>query len=207
MHDITFLLVSTSLLIQGLYISRSIYAFKQGCYKDAMDTSEPRVGPSASETSQFQQGGSSSSPTGVTHAMAPVFAVTPFNPNPQTPHAIEAVNRLLAVSPSLEASPSASATPRVSADDLRLALDAACSGSTFSFGHRSDIPARGRVCTLARTTPAAARRATAAMAAREGALHGEGLMQHAGRTAAGEVLPLGGSSSPLTPRASSPAPS
>jgi hypothetical protein len=49
---------------------------------DAMDTSEPRVGPSASGTSQVQRGGSSSSAHVVTHAMAPVFVVTPFNPNP-----------------------------------------------------------------------------------------------------------------------------
>jgi hypothetical protein len=49
---------------------------------DAIDTSEPIVGPSATGTSQVQQGGSSSLAPGVTHAMTPVFVVTPFNPNP-----------------------------------------------------------------------------------------------------------------------------
>jgi hypothetical protein len=105
-------------------------------------------GPQFLGLHKFSRGSSSSAP-GVTHAMAPVFAVTPFNPNPQTPHAIEVVNRLRVVSPSLEASPSAAATPRVSVDDLRLALDAACSSFVLSSGHRSNRPARGRVCTLA----------------------------------------------------------
>jgi hypothetical protein len=173
-----------------------------------MDTSEPRVGPSASGTSQVQQGGSSSSAPGVTHAMAPVFAVTPFNPNPQTPHAIEAVKRLRAVSPSLEAQRFAATTPRVSADDLCMALDAVSSGSSMSPGFaadhsRSDRPARGRVCTLARTTPAAARRAAAATAALVGAHAGVDVAVGSG---AGEVVPRGGSSSPLPPRASSPSP-
>nr|XP_051201493.1 uncharacterized protein LOC127314991 [Lolium perenne] len=178
---------------------------------DAMDTSEPRVGPSASGTSQVQRGGSSSSAPGVTHAMAPVFAVMPFNPNPQTPNAIEAVKRLRAVSPSLEAPSSAAATTRVSAEDLRLALDAVSSGSSLSTGpavdhSRSDRPARGRVCTLARTTPAAARRAAATAAARAGVHAGEDDLPHALGSGAGEMVPRGGSSSPLPPRALSPSP-
>jgi hypothetical protein len=78
--------------------------------------------------------------------MARVFAVTPFNPNPQTLHAIEAVTRLRAVNPSLEAQSFAAATPCVSADDLCMALDAVSSGSSL-LGLL--------LTTLARTTPSA----------------------------------------------------
>jgi hypothetical protein len=48
---------------------------------DAMDTSEPRMGPSGSGTSQVQQGGPTTSAPGGTQAMAPAFVVTPVNPN------------------------------------------------------------------------------------------------------------------------------
>jgi hypothetical protein len=179
---------------------------------DAMDTSEPRLGPSVSGTSQVQQGGPSSSAPRGAQAMAPVYAVTPFNPNPKTPFAIEAVKRLRAISPSLEAPPSGVASPRVSADALRLALDAVSSVSPLPSSlvgdrPRLDRPARGRVCTLARTTPAAARRAAASEAARVGALDGARASAPALGEGAGEAGQRGGSSSPLPPRTSPPSPS
>jgi hypothetical protein len=55
---------------------------------------------------------------GITH-----FAVTPFNPNPQTPRAIKIVAKLRATSPSLEATVQMGGSLRVSAEELRLALE------------------------------------------------------------------------------------
>jgi hypothetical protein len=89
------------------------------------------------------------------------------------------------------------ASPRVSADALRLALHAVSSGSPMSSGlavdrSRSDRPARTWVCTLTRTTPAAARRVAASVAARVGALDGVGVLALAHGLGAGEVVQRGG---------------
>jgi hypothetical protein len=76
-----------------------------------------------------------------------LMALTPFNPNPQTPKAMEIVDRLRRTSPTLEARgsqlPSMGATVTVQGDTI---------------SPRSDRPARGCICTLGRTTPATARR-------------------------------------------------
>jgi hypothetical protein len=88
------------------------------------------------------------------------FVVTPFNPNPQTPRAIEIVAKFRVTSPSLEATVQAGASPKVSMEDLRLALERASAASPPSDRPRTDRPARGRVFTLGHVTPAAARRAS-----------------------------------------------
>jgi hypothetical protein len=74
----------------------------------------------------------------------------------------------------LEGTSPVAASPPVTAEALRIALDAASSDSpgaarqqadASALEHaRSDRPARGRVCTLGRITPAAARRAAASAA-------------------------------------------
>jgi hypothetical protein len=90
------------------------------------------------------------------------FTVAPFNSNPQTPRAIEIVAKLRVTSPSLEAAVQSGASPRIFAEELRLAMEGASSASPPSDRPRSDRPARGRVFTLDRVTPVAARLASAA---------------------------------------------
>jgi hypothetical protein len=115
---------------------------------DAMDTSEARAGPSTSMAPLGAVGGGGNQTSGGSRSVSAMMALTPFNPNPQTPKAKEIVDRLRRTSPTLEARglrlPSMGATATVQGD---------------SFSPRSDRPARGCVCTLGRTTPAAARRA------------------------------------------------
>jgi hypothetical protein len=61
---------------------------------DAMDTSESRLGPAGSATTQPQQAGPSTSAPGIASKVAPIIVVTPFNPNMQTPNAIEVVKKM-----------------------------------------------------------------------------------------------------------------
>jgi hypothetical protein len=101
-----------------------------------------------------------------------MIAVTPFSPNPQMPRAKEIVADLRVTSPELEARTVHGKSPRVSAEHLKEALSSVLPQSKPAgnpllvrpefVSPRSDRPARGRVCTLGRVTPAAARRATSA---------------------------------------------
>ncbi|KAK1644768.1 hypothetical protein QYE76_062573 [Lolium multiflorum] len=116
--------------------------------EDAMDTSEARVGPSTSVSAIGAVGAGGSQSAGGTRSVQAVMALTPFNPNPQTPKAMEVVDRLRRTSPTLEAR------------GLRLpSMGESASFQGDAMSPRHDRPARGRVCTLGRTTPAAARRA------------------------------------------------
>jgi hypothetical protein len=139
--------------------------------EDAMDTSDsvPTL-PVTTSTLPLVGAAMSSSSSGP-HASVAQFVVTPFNPNPKTPLAIGIVEKLRKSRPSLEnksVSPT-KASPAASLDSVSpccISLDAACeegqppsSPSPTMLLPRSlfSAPARGRVHTLARVTPSAAR--------------------------------------------------
>lgn len=113
------------------------------------------------------------------------------------------VKKLRAISPSLEGRSSTPVGPRVSAEALRMAIDAASSDrpcqqsspSTLVLS-RSDRPARERVFTLGRISPAAAKRAAAAAAT------GSSDAQERDE----EVVPARGGSSPPIPLIGCPTP-
>jgi hypothetical protein len=119
---------------------------------DAMDTPDSRSRPFGTESSQLQQAGPSTAAPGTSNTVASLIAVTPFNPNSQTPNAIEVVKKLHEISPSLEGRSSSLASHRVSVEALRMALDAVAVEHS-----RSNRPARGRVSTIGRISPMASK--------------------------------------------------
>jgi hypothetical protein len=73
---------------------------------DAMDTSDSLPAPSGTVLPIAQTGTSTTSHSGVSRSATLQMVVTPFNPNPQTPKALEVVEKLRKTYPWLEATPS-----------------------------------------------------------------------------------------------------
>jgi hypothetical protein len=133
-----------------------------------MDTSDSLTGPSNGVLPQSQAGTSMVPPSGVSRSAALQFAVTPFNPNPRTPKAVEVVAKLQKDCPWLEGgSPSrtdvSSSHALAPVEELPLVLRAEevqqgvpSSEHVRSPGTLMCRPARGRVHTMARPTPRAA---------------------------------------------------
>ena len=149
-----------------------------------MDTSEFHAGPSDTSMPQALEG-SAVPPSGVSRVVPLSIAVTPFNSHPQTPAAMEVVAKMRATCPSLERKAPSTPSPRlaaptVSEGDLQQALSSAAAslsrttsevvrdGSPTAQVQPTSVgaappsldcrPARGRPNTLARVSPAAARR-------------------------------------------------
>jgi hypothetical protein len=146
-------------------------------------------------STQSKQAGPSTSAPGTAHMLASVIAVTPFNPNPQTPHVFEAVKKLQAISPSLEGRSSSLPSPQVSAKALCVALDAAVTEQP-----RLDRLAQGRILTLGRISPATSRRDAASSVVSSSPLpQAEADDAREQRHLGGDMVGRGGSSSPVPP--------
>ncbi|XP_051179109.1 uncharacterized protein [Lolium perenne] len=143
---------------------------------DAMDTSEPALGPSASTSQQQPVSRTGAAQNGKPPAASTHYAVTPFNPNPQTPRGREIVAAMRVSHPSLERrapSPSSSnlaTLAKVSPSQLQAAVAAATASVLVESGGEepplivrqtrpssSSAASRCRASVLGRTRPSSAR--------------------------------------------------